>query len=217
MNTRKPSDISKPASTFDNAPSSITIAASGTVTPEQNLQLKWEVKNQSDRDIFVFDRLWKFIKDGKEMVADEDQVYRFVQGDTLMLAMCAAPIPTSVLVTFRNVPYATRVMSGDILTREFELPAPIREYNYYFPHSDKSQYKPATVSRGVLVLACLKAESMAKTIPAPFDDEALFVNVPGVWNKYRFLKSKDFPLNLELQRREDEFERRIENPVISEN
>ncbi len=217
MNIENKFDLSGDLPKVYDAPAKITLSLSCQVTDDDNLQVKWKVENNSKRDIFVFDRLWKSVNDGKNIIADEEQTYRFVRENTLLLAACAAPTPESVMIFYRNVPYATKVLQGQDLTREFELPAPVREYNYYFPHTEKSEYEPVETSQIVMVLALIKAAPTIKTVAAPFDDEALAVNVPGVWDEFRFLKSPPVSLDVETRRRKDEFSRRLNAPVSDRN
>jgi hypothetical protein len=188
-------------------PMSFDLTASFAMTVTQDLQIHWTFANRDRRDVYLFDRLWVPANKGRTNVADSQQAYRFVGQGRLRLVLGAAPLPTTYSLNSGNTPYATLVPSGTELKREIFIPAPVREYSVYFPHTDKCKYESVRVAWAELVCEFVWAEPEWKTLPAPFDKRALFIRVPGIGSYAKPIWSEAGILDLEVSRRTDEFER----------
>lgn len=102
------------------------------------LVFSYSVTNDWGREIFLFNRLFTTDRTGKRTV-DPNHLYVSVSGTTLQVAKTLIPVPEAKEVEYPDVPYMTRLESGDSFEETVELTLPIREHHpYRYPALEKA-------------------------------------------------------------------------------
>ncbi len=170
------------------------------------LKIRYEVINESSRNIYIFNVMWDVNQEGKEVLS-ERQVYVSLLHDSLIsFSKRIPPLPLIRTVEFRYLPYATKIESGKKFEEELTIQMPIEEYNPYFPKEDLSETETKI------------AESCMFSIDYIFEIEDLQIketeikNAFSIWHPklmqlVKTLKSKTLPAQIEVIYRKDEFER----------
>lgn len=170
------------------------------------LRIRYELINESSRNIYIFNVTWDVNQDGKEVLA-EKQVYISLINDSLLsFSKRIPPLPVIRTVEFRYLPYATRIEPGKKFEEELILHIPVEEYNPYFPNEESSETETKI------------AESCNFSIDYIFEIEDLQIketeikNAFSIWHpklmqSVKTLKSKVIPAHIEVIYRKDEFER----------
>ena len=144
------------------------------VTPEGRLQGTVTLRNVGETDVLVFDRLWTVDRDNQP-VADPQRVYRFERDGELRLLFGGAPLPRLFLVTFANVPYATRIRAGTAHEIELSFPLPVTEYSCYFDEAASSTCARVVARRVRVIVTCLVVRSGVQFAPVAADPTAFKV------------------------------------------
>jgi len=97
---------------------------------DTRLVLRYSVTNDWGREIFLFNRLFVTDRTGKRTV-DPNHVYVSVDGTTLLLGKTLIFVPEEKEVEHPEVPYMTRLESGESFEEVIELKPPVREHNPY--------------------------------------------------------------------------------------
>ena len=97
---------------------------------EDRLVFSYSVTNDWGREVFLFNRLFVTDRTGKRTVYP-NHLYVSVSGTTLQLAKTLIPVPEEKEVEYPEVPYMTRLESGESFEERIELTLPIREHHPY--------------------------------------------------------------------------------------
>ena len=163
--------------------------------------------NASDKQAFVFNRLWT-LDDKSALVVDPRQAYSWLRKPaTLVLRAGHAPMPGDRTVTFRNTPHATPVAPGARLEWTVELPAPLREYNFYFEPPGDSEPADVTATGLLVEMEWFEAWPELKTRPSMVFDGAVEIISPVVVPGIQRAASAVFPCSLPVLMRTDDFTR----------
>jgi hypothetical protein len=185
------------------APSPVSLHATFAVV-DGHLQIGVDLLNAGTAPILVFDRLWT-LKSGK-VVADTEPAYRFVRDGKLQLLLGVAPLPRLMLPTFRNVTEATEVEAGGRLSKQFEVPVPIEEYNVYFDTPASDAVVAAKTKSVELLMEYVEATGVL-TQPSVSLPGALSVKTPEAVDRRKLVRSAAAALELDVLTRSDAFER----------
>jgi hypothetical protein len=182
----------------------VSLRASFEFSPKE-LKVRLHIANRGEADVLIFNRLW--IKSDGKPAPDPEKIYRFVRDSKLRLLLGMAPLPRSKTPLYRNIPFVTRLQPGRTLEEEIRISAPVKEYNVYFPVLDGNPYVPDKVARAEVFAEYLIDSPAIKTQPSSFDPTALKIVSPGSWDAAQLAASGPVPLDLQVLRRTDEFER----------
>jgi hypothetical protein len=155
----------------------VSLKASMQLTPTGGLAIRARIENASAADILVLDRLWKLDKSNQKAL-DLELAYRFEREGSLRVLLGAAPLPRAKNVTYRNVPWATRVPAGRALERELILAPPIKEYSIYFPEVDPERYETKAITAAHLIIDYLAVTDKLTLRPSSADPSAVEIDNP---------------------------------------
>jgi hypothetical protein len=187
-------------------PIAVTLECSFQVVGKQQFRVHARIVNAGNKDIYVFDRIWKQNRSGK-IDPDPERFYRYERDGELRLLLGAAPMPRFKTVTYQNIPFATLVKAGSILELDETMSMPVKEYSVYFPETSQSGFKPAKVNRILLIVQFVESQPAFRTSPCPFDAVAVKFSTPGVLDFVKTLIGHSGSVQLEMSRRTDEFDR----------
>lgn len=170
------------------------------------LRIRYELINESSRNIYIFNVMWDVNQEGKEVLAKEQVYVSLVDNSLISFSKRIPPLPLIRTVEFRYLPYATKIEPGKKFEEELILHTPVEEYNPYFPKEDSSETETKI------------AESCVFSIDYIFEIEDLQIketeikNAFSIWHPklmqlVKTLKSKTLPAQIEVIYRKDEFER----------
>jgi hypothetical protein len=170
------------------------------------LKIRYELINESSRNIYIFNVIWGVNQDGKEVLA-EKQIYVSLINDSLIsFSKRIPPLPRVRIVEFRYLPYATKIEPGKKIEEELILHIPVEEYNYYFPIEDSSKTETKIAER------CMFSIDYIFEVEDLQIKETEIKNAFSIWHPklmqlVKTLKSKIVPVHSEVIYRKDEFER----------
>jgi hypothetical protein len=102
----------------------------GVQPGSQSFTLGYEFRNRSPRTAFLFNRVARQNAAGR-LEPNEANVYITVSGATVILAKKIIPVPADRDVEKPEVPYVTRVDSGQVFREKFDIPLPLKPWTPY--------------------------------------------------------------------------------------
>ncbi len=118
-----------PSEPFSRIEVPTTLEAS--VAVDGALLLRWSLRNDGDRTIYVFDRPMARGPRG-ERIDDPDAPYRFVRDQRLRVLIGDSPLPRLASVTTHAYPRATPLAPGASLKRSQRIALPAMEHAAYW-------------------------------------------------------------------------------------
>lgn len=131
----------------------VPTALDASVAVDGALLLRWSLKNEGDRTIFVFDRPVARGARG-EPIDDPDAPYRFVRDQRLRVLIGDSPLPRFSSVTTHAYPRATPLAPGASIRRSQRVALPAMEHSAYWslgairkrPHASPPPFEEARVA-----------------------------------------------------------------------
>ena len=92
------------------------------VVTKEGLKVAYEIDNQSNEDIYVFDLMFRL---AQGPVLDSSLVYTVVEDDLLTLFLGVLRIPEGLQVEIPDVPFARRLPAKETMKSVFKAPIPL--------------------------------------------------------------------------------------------
>ncbi len=169
------------------------------------LSVHYVMFNTRANPIYVFNVLWEFDKSGKQIPASQPVYACLRQDGTLHLAKEILPVPAGKKIYARIVPLVTRLDPGRTLEETIQIPAPVAEYNPYFPVTPDSKQR-LEQARAVefsiqFVNQAEGMETHAGAVPP-----GLRLDAPNLFANLETLRGRPDALPVPVQKRLDNFE-----------
>ncbi|MET0387219.1 MAG: hypothetical protein ABW321_14720 [Polyangiales bacterium] len=182
--------------------SEISLHATFKVT-EGSLKIRYDIQNDRNAPIVVFNRLWRPDSDGDEK-ADVEGIYRFVDERGVRLFLGTAPLPAKH-VFFKNRPEATRVEARGVFGEDLTIALPVTEHS---PYSSSPPNERVAFHTNAIELFVGYADATGiKTLASSLYPDALRTLGPEASNGYRWLRSGRVTLPLEAMHQTGELAR----------
>lgn len=186
-----------------------TVKLSGEVEKkDDSLVIKYELTNQSQEKIYVYDLIPVRGENGEEI--KKDLAYRcFEEPDTLRVVRAVLPLPLDREVYMKQIPYVREVESNKSVTGQIVLPLPVLEYNPYYPLLEPEEQREAEINKIRLIIGWTEVRGGMIISETTVGGEKVKM-IRGAWEEplYR-LAETTLSGKANLKVRTDEFDRRM--------
>lgn len=156
----------------------VVLEAHAEVAEDHGLRLSYRLKNQGPGPIYVWDRLTTHDDDGLKY--DPELAYVcWKSRATVRVARALLPLPTEFQVGKKSEPFVRKVDAGGAIEGEIGLAHPIREFNPYYPDTDRTE--AVECDEVQLVIGWIEARDGMKALPRNVRGEP-FLALSGTWS-----------------------------------
>lgn len=172
------------------------------------LSIKYELTNQTPKKIYVYDLIPIRGEDGEEI--KHDLAYRcYEEPDTLRVVRAVLPLPTDREVFMKEIPYVRPVEPNKSVSGQIVLPAPVLEYNPYYPPMNLEDQKEVSINKIKLIIGWTEVRSGMDITDTNVGGEEVQM-IRGAWEAplYR-LAETTFSADAKMKVRNEPFDRRL--------
>lgn len=145
------------------------------------LTIRYDVRNRSDKLIYVFDRLTSF--EGPLTKVEPEQAFVLLQGTDAVRIICALlPKPPLLSIARRPPTYVSVVQPGGTRTGRLQLGLPLIERHPFYPQIKKEEGKETRVQRVIFELGWVEQRPGMKLSEQP-SALGTEVDLSGGWGK----------------------------------
>ena len=172
---------------------------------QENLQVKYKVKNVTEEEIYLFNVLWDWNSQGQYILDPKPAYATMAEPGLLHIAKQIPAVPKTRRVEVRRIPFVTKIAAGETFEDEFTIKVPVEEYNPYFPKEQNSETELIEADSVVFSTQFVFGSDEFEIKDAPLQNSYSIWH-PELLNKVETLWSKASPINIKVDKRLDQFE-----------
>jgi hypothetical protein len=172
---------------------------------QENLQVKYKVKNVTEEEIYLFNVLWDWNSQGQYIPDPKPAYATMAEPGLLHIAKQIPALPKTRRVELRRIPFVTKVAPGETFEDVFTIKVPVEEYNPYFPKEQNSETELIEADSVVFSTQFVFGSDELEIKDAPLQNSYSIWH-PELLNMVETLRSKESPVNVKVEKRLDPFE-----------
>ena len=193
----------------ENSPlTTVSLKATAEKT-ENELLIKYEVENHSDRNLYLWDGMIGFDGQGQRII-DHDLAYVFYEEQNTVRVMRAVlPLPTIRSVGKKEIPFVREFPAKSKLEGSIKLKLPVEEFSPYFEPLKEENSENVKCNQIRLIIGWTPFREGMNITERTVGKDKVFA-IRGAWSPpYQQIVEKKIPIDVNLLIYKDEFERQM--------